>query len=128
MVRAEKLQDASGCQPLNVSEKQNKLAETCANYLTSNKQYIDYCTYLQKGYPIGTGVIEGTCRYLIKDRMDITGARWGLDGAEAILKLRSISKSNDWEDYWNFHFKQEFNRNYASKYQDIDQVCSVFSS
>jgi len=59
--------------------------------------------------------------------MEITGARWGLDGAEAILKRRSISKSNDWEDYWNFQLKQEFNR-YASKYQDIDQVCSVFSS
>jgi len=109
-----------------LSEKQKKLAETAANYL--NKQYIDSRTYLQKGYPIGTGVIEGTCRYLIKDRMDITGARWGLDGAEAILRLRSISKSNDLEDYWNFHFKPEFGRNYASKYQDINQVCSAFSS
>jgi len=112
----------------DLSEKQNKLAETCANYLTTNKQYIDYCTYLQKGYSIGTGVIEGTCRYLIKDFIPITGARWGLDGAEAILKLRSNRSSNDWEDYWNFHLKQEFGRNYASKYQDIDQVCSAFSS
>ncbi len=59
--------------------------------------------------------------------MDITGARWGLEGAEAILKLRSIIKSNDFEDYWNFHLKQEFERNYASKYQYIDQVCSALS-
>jgi len=83
---------------------------------------------LQKGYPIGTGVIEGACRYLIKDRMDITGARWGLDGAEAILKLRSINKSNDFEDYWKFHLKQEFERNYASKYQNIEQIALGFSS
>jgi hypothetical protein len=59
--------------------------------------------------------------------MDITGACWGLEGAEAILKLRSISKSNDFEDYWNFHLKQEFERNYVSKYQDIDLVCSALS-
>lgn len=82
---------------------------------------------MQKGYPIGTGVIEGTCRYLIKDRMDITGARWGLDGAE-ILKRRSINKSNDFEDYWKFHLEPEFDRNYASKYQNIEQICSAFSS
>lgn len=59
--------------------------------------------------------------------MDITGARWSLDGAEAILKLRAIAKSNDFEDYWDFHLKQEFKRNYTSKYQDIDQICSVLS-
>lgn len=112
----------------DLSEKQKKVAETCANYLTSNKQHIDYRTYLLKGYPIGTGVIEGACRYLIKDRMDITGARWGLGGAEAILKLRSISKSNDWEEYWNFHLKQEFARNYVSRYQDLDQIGPILSS
>ena len=112
----------------NLSEKQKKTAETCASYLTNKKLYLDYRTYLSKGYPIGTGVIEGTCRYLIKDRMDITGARWSLDGAEAILKLRSIAKSNDFEEYWNFHLTQEFERNYASKYQDINQVGSALSS
>jgi hypothetical protein len=111
----------------DLSDKQLRQAETCANYLTKNKEYIDYRTYLLQGYPIGTGVIEGTCRYLVKDRMDITGARWGLEGAEAILKLRSIIKSNDFEDYWCFHLKQEFDRNYASKYQDINQVCSDLS-
>jgi hypothetical protein len=40
----------------------------------------------EKGYPIATGVIEGACRYLVKDRMDITGARWGLKGAEFIIR------------------------------------------
>lgn len=112
----------------DLSEKQKKQAETCANYLTKNKQYIAYKTYLQKGYPIGTGVIEGTCRYLVKDRMDITGARWGVEGAEAILRLRSITKSNDFENYWNFHLKQEFEKNHVSKYQNIDQICAAFSS
>jgi hypothetical protein len=111
----------------NLSEKQLKLAETCASYLTNNKQYLNYKTYLLQGYPIGTGVIEGTGRYLIKDRMDITGARWSLDGAEAILKLRS-TKSNDFEEYWNFHLTPDFERNYVSKYHALDQVCSALSS
>ena len=58
---------------------------------------------LAAGYPIATGVIEGACRHLINDRLDITGARWCLQGAEAILKLRSINSSGDFDDYWTFH-------------------------
>jgi len=55
------------------------------------------------GYPIGTGVIEGACRYLVKDRMDITGARWSLNGAEAVLRLRALRASGDFDAYWPFH-------------------------
>jgi hypothetical protein len=72
----------------------------------------------QLGYPIATGVIEGACRYLIKDRLDITGARWSLSGAEAILKLRSLRASGDFEDYWAFHEKKELERNHVKKYLD----------
>lgn len=52
----------------------------------SLKAYLDYPSALAAGWPIATGVIEGACRHLVKDRMDFTGARWGLDGAETILK------------------------------------------
>ena len=65
-----------------------------------------------QGLPIATGAIEGACRHLIKDRMDITGARWGLDRAEAILKLCSLKVSGDLEAYLAFHFKQERRRNH----------------
>ena len=61
-------------------------------------------------------MIEGACRHLIKDRMDITGARWSLNGAEAVLKLRSLRVSDDFDDYWNFHEQQEFYRNHFSQY------------
>ena len=70
-------------------------ADACADYLTAKKPYLDYATALAKGWPIATGVIEGACRHLVKDRMDITGARWGLDGAEAILKLRALIANGD---------------------------------
>ena len=54
-----------------------------------------YALYLSLGLPIASGVIEGTCKHLVKDRFEISGARWGLDGAEALLKLRAIYQSGD---------------------------------
>lgn len=69
--------------------------DCCANYLIKYREFLRYDEYLAKGYPIATGVIEGTCRYLVKDRMEITGARWSLEGAEAVLQLRSLRASGD---------------------------------
>ena len=72
-------------------------ADACAGYLTAKKPYLDYATALANGWSIATGVIEGACRHLVKDRMDITGARWSPDGAEAILKLRALISNGDFE-------------------------------
>src|SRR5438874_4574097 len=85
-------------QVLDPDKRRN--ADRCATYLLNNKRWLDYPTALAAGWPIATGVIEGACRYLVKDRMDITGARWGLDGAEAVLKLRALISNGDFEDYW----------------------------
>jgi hypothetical protein len=82
-------------------------ADRCADYLHNKQPYLDYPTALVHGWPIGTGVIEGACRHLVKDRMDRTGARWGLEGAEAVLKLRALRSNRDLEDYWRFHVTQE---------------------
>ena len=70
-----------------------------------------YDNYLSKGYPIGTGVIESACSHVVKQRTEITGARWGISGAEAILKLRSVKQSNEWEDYWGFYTKKRVDAN-----------------
>jgi hypothetical protein len=56
------------------------------------------------GWPIATGIIEGACRHLVKDRFDITGARWGLDGAHTTLTLRALTINGDLEEYWTYHF------------------------
>jgi hypothetical protein len=93
-------------------------ADTCADYLTAKKPCLDYATALASGWPIATGVIEGACRHLVKDRMDITGARWGLDGAEAILKLRALTSNGDFDQYWAFHLRQEHNRVHQARYRD----------
>lgn len=50
--------------------------------------------------------------------MDITGARWGIGSAEAILKLRSLRSSGDFEVYWEFHKAQELARNHTSRYMN----------
>jgi hypothetical protein len=61
-------------------------------------------------------VIEGACRHLVKDRMDLTGARWSIDGAEAILKLRTLISNGDFDQYWTWHLAQEQQRVHNSRY------------
>jgi len=79
---------------------QRARADRSADYPLNKRPYLDYPTALDNGWPIATGIIQGACRHLIKDRIDITGARWGLEGAEATLKLRAISSNNDFDTYW----------------------------
>jgi len=61
-------------------------------------------------------VIEGAVRHLVKDRLDLTGSRWGLEGAEAILKLRTLRSNGDFEDYWKFHLDREHQRVHDVRY------------
>jgi hypothetical protein len=75
-----------------------------------------YAEALRDGLPISTGVVEGACRYLVKDRMDRTGARWSLVGADAVLRLRALRASCDFDDYWSFHVSREKERNHAALY------------
>jgi hypothetical protein len=93
-------------------------ADACATYLLNKAPYLDYPTALHNGWPIATGVIEGACRHLVKDRMDITGARWGLPGAEAILKLRALRSNGDFDAYWRYHLAQERHRIHESRYRN----------
>lgn len=92
--------------------------DVCARYLLNHSNFLYYNEYLKKGYPIATGVIEGACRYLVKDRMEITGARWSLEGAEALLKLRSLKVSGDFFSYWEFHEQKQYKRNHELLYQN----------
>jgi hypothetical protein len=99
-----------------LNARQRAPLDACANYLLKYHEFLCYDRYLAAGYPIATGVIEGACRYLVKDRMEITGARWSLAGAEAVLQLRSLRASGDFEQYWEFHLQQEYKRNYQLHY------------
>jgi len=92
--------------------------DQCADYLLKNKGRFDYATARANGWPIATGIIEGACRHVVKDRMDLTGARWSLEGAEAVLRLRSLRAGGDFEDYMAFHYRKERQRNYVSAPQN----------
>lgn len=91
-----------------LTKAKRKNADTCATYLNNKAPYLDYPTALA----------AGSCRYLVADRMDITGARWSVDGAEAVLKLRAVRANGDFDDYWTFHLDHERRRVHESRYID----------
>jgi hypothetical protein len=99
-------------------------ADACANYLSAKKPCLDYATALKSGWPIATGIIEGACRHIVKDRMDLTGARWGLAGAEAILTLRALVSNGDFDEYWPYHLDQEFQRVHRARYRKDHELAA----
>ena len=95
-----------------------KIIRKTLSYLRNKQPFMDYPRALAEGWPIATGIIEGACRHLVQDRMGITGARWGLEGAQAMLWVRAINASGDTAAYWDWHITQEHQRNHLSRYQD----------
>ena len=108
-----------GATAKGMSAQQREPLDQCATYLTNHAAYLNYPYSLAKGYPIATGVIEGACRHLVKDRMETTGARWGLEGGEAVLKLRALVINGDFDAYWDFHEQQEYQRNHRAKFSEM---------
>jgi hypothetical protein len=93
-------------------------ADRCADYLLAKRRYLNYPQALAQGWPIATGVIEGACRHLVKDRLDLTGSRWGVNGAEAVLKLRALRSNGDFDEYWKFHLDKERQRVHEARYSN----------
>ena len=108
-----------------LSPKVRENADQAADYLLKYREHLRYDEYLEKGYPIASGVIEGACRHLVNDRMDITGARWRLDRAEAVLRIRALRTSGDFDEYWQFHKLQEFQRNHLNKFQNPERLLAI---
>ena len=101
---------------LGLDARGRENADSCADYLLAKRDYLNYPRALKEGWPIATGVIEGACRHLVKDRLDLTGSRWGLNGAEAILKLRALRSNGDFENYWKFHLNREQQRVHQARF------------
>lgn len=93
---------------------QKKALQDTITYFENHRAWMQYDVYLAAGYPIGSGVVESTCGHTVKSRMEGTGRRWSIKGAESTLLLRSVYTSNDWDDYWRTHQKLEQERLYAS--------------
>jgi hypothetical protein len=89
-----------------------KTVREVAGYFERNRGRMKYDEYLAAGYPIGSGVAEGACRHLVKDRLERTGMRWHPDGAQAMLNLRATYLNGEWESFWAYHVEQEDERLY----------------
>ena len=102
-----------------------KRAETLGRicgYFETHSHRMAYDEYLAAGYPIASGVIEGACRHVVKDRMERSGMRWVLNGAHAMLGLRSIHLSGLWEEFMRFHIDRECQRLYPNRAANDDQM------
>lgn len=94
--------------------KTKALRQICC-YLSKNRTRMRYDEYLRQGYPIATGVIEGACRHLIKDRMERAGMHWTPKGAQAMLDVRSVYIAGRWEAFHTFRITTENTRLYPQR-------------
>lgn len=93
-----------------LKQRQKDALSDAITYFENHKQWMKYDEYLEAGYPIGSGVVESSCGHTVKSRMEGTGRRWSVPGAEAMLLLRSVYTSGDWEEYWSTFRKLEAER------------------
>lgn len=99
----------------DLSKPKLEKLEQYLNYFAERREYMRYDEYLAAGYPIGSGVVEGACRHLVKDRMEQTGMRWRIAGAQAILNLRAIYVNDDWEAFHADRIRTEQRKLYPYK-------------
>ena len=93
---------------------QRQAVRRTIGYYQRNRPYMRYDEYLARGWPIGTGVIEGACGHLVKERMQQAGMRWTKAGAQAVLDLRAVRLNSDWDRYWQFHRQVQHHRHYGT--------------
>ena len=98
-----------------LSKPKREKARQYLNYFAARSDYMKYDEYLAAGYPIGSGVVEGACRHLVKDRMEQTGMRWRIEGAQAVLSLRAIYVNDDWETFHAHRIQAEQRKLYPYK-------------
>jgi hypothetical protein len=99
-----------------LTPSQKKALTKTITYFDNHRHMMHYDVYLNKGYPIATGVIEGTCGSLVKDRMEQSGMRWSIAGAQAVLAQRAVVKNGDWNDFFTYYIDAERQRLYPTVY------------
>jgi hypothetical protein len=97
----------------SLSPAQRETLKTTVGYYRRNSPYMHYDQYLKNGWPIGTGVVEGACGHLVKDRMEQSGMRWTKQGAQSLLDLRAVRINDDWDVYQRFHRQRQHQRLYG---------------
>lgn len=103
----------------SLSTPRRKTLSTVRSYLINNRPHLYYQSYLAQGFPIGTGVIEGACRHLVKDRFELTGMRWSKAGAQVMLDLRAIYLNGDWDAFQQFRRQEAHQQHYRSPHPHL---------
>jgi len=106
-----------------LSKGQRRTVENVIHYYESNRKWMRYDEYIAAGFPIGSGAVEGACRHLVKDRMEGSGMRWTVPGAESVLKLRAVYLNGQWNTFWVYHMQRQWQERYGHRrWQVADTV------
>jgi len=108
----------------STSDTQRDVLRTTIGYYRRNLPYMRYDVYLDRGWPISSGVVEGACGRLVKDRMEKSGMRWTKPGAQAVLDLRAVRINDDWDAYQRFHRQCQHRRLYGP-HANAPPVCET---
>jgi hypothetical protein len=101
----------------STTSAQKRVLQKAITYFENHREMMDYHIYLAKGYPIATGVVEGACNCLVKDRMEQSGMRWSKQGADAILKQRAVRLNHDWQAFWDSFMTAQNKILYSTNYK-----------
>ena len=100
-------------------KRQVKVIEKTITYFENHRHMMAYHIYLKKGYPIATGLVEGACGSLVKDRMEQSGMRWSIKGAQAVLSQRAVMQNGDWDAFWKYYIETETQQLYPTVYKRV---------
>ena len=101
----------------DLKRAKKKTVQSAIIYYENNQEHMRYDEYLAAGYPIASGVAEGACKHLVKDRMERAGMRWELEGAQAMLSLRAIYLNGLWAQFIAYRVATEQSRLYSKDTQ-----------
>lgn len=88
--------------PYTSAEEERARREKLLAYYQSNLKRMKYKTFQEAGYVIGSGAMESAHRTVIQKRLKLSGQRWTKKGAQQILNLRVLEKSNRWQKVVQF--------------------------
>jgi len=100
-----------------LSKNKREKLDAAITYLENNRRFMKYDEFLSAGYPLGSGVVEGACRHVVKDRMEQTGMHWRIPGAQSILHLRALYLNGDWKSFQHYRIQKQCQRLYPYKRQ-----------
>ncbi len=81
---------------------QRHAIDRASNYFTVNRDRMRYSRFREMGIFVGSGAVEVGCRAVTAQRMKLSGMRWRVHGAAAIVSLRCQEASRRWDEIWTW--------------------------